>query len=79
MLTVTGGPVLFCSARTVPTMRSGGAVGDDAGHVGATPDVLVEPLLRVVRPDLALLANSTQAAAAWSAAGKINCWREGCR
>lgn len=30
----------------------GGAVGEDADHVGATPDLLVQPLLRVVGPDL---------------------------
>ncbi len=30
----------------------GGAVGEDADHVGATPDLLVQPLLRIVRPDL---------------------------
>ncbi|GGQ39074.1 hypothetical protein GCM10010266_72940 [Streptomyces griseomycini] len=30
----------------------GGAVGEDSDHVGAAPDLLVQPLLRIVRPDL---------------------------
>ncbi len=38
--------------RTGPWGDDGGAVGEDADHVGAAADLLVQPFLRVVRPDL---------------------------
>jgi hypothetical protein len=38
--------------------EQGGAVRDDTDHVGTTPDLLVEPRLRVVRPDLTLLGKA---------------------
>ena len=43
--------VLFGEYRPDQT-DEGGAVGKDADHVGAAADLLVEPFLRVVRPDL---------------------------
>jgi hypothetical protein len=41
--------VLFGEHRT-DQPDDGGSVGEDPDHVGATPDLLVEPLQRVVAP-----------------------------
>lgn len=44
--------VVLLSEKSTGETDDGGAVGKDADDVGAVSDLLVEPLLWVVRPDL---------------------------